>query len=178
MPTLVSIPLLLLTTTPAQAAIFAASDRRGFNAGVSLVVNLGPAADRARFGVGLDVGRQWFWHEGPYRSDVPNHLAPLATVALHVLWTRPVTSASLTAMGGPLYPWQVGDGGFRPLLGAQVGGGLGLSTDGAAGPVLAAEVLGPWTDARLDVTRAAGAWRSPHLSLGLNAELNCCSVLY
>lgn len=174
MPTVFSIALLLLTTPPAQAAPFDEAPRAGVNAGVSLVVNLGAPSDRAHLGVGLDLGRQWFWHDGPYYSDVPDHLAPLATVAVHATWSRPVTTAALTAMGGPMYPWHVGDGGFRPLVGAQVGAGLGLSTDGAAGLVLAGEVLAPWTDARLDVTRWRGAWHAPHLSAGLNLELNCC----
>jgi hypothetical protein len=144
---------------------------------VSLIVALGPASDRSRLGVGLDVGRQWFWHEGPYYYDVDDHIAPLATVALNVAWTRPFVGAAVTALGGALYPWRVGDGGFQPLAGAQVGAGVGLSTDGSAGPVFAGEVLGPWSDVRFDVSRSQGAWHAPRLSLGLDAELNCCSYL-
>ena len=102
-----------------------------------------------------DAEYQWFWAEVPYYHDGPVDLpAPGITLAAHVGWTHPVVWSEVTAddraAAGRL---QVFDGGYQKLFGAQVGGGLGMATDGAAGAVLVGTVLGPMVEGRVEAMR-------------------------
>jgi hypothetical protein len=161
----------------ALAGPFDAPDKGGYYAGAHAVVALGPVDSGSRWGFGLDGGLQRFWHEGPYRSDVPDHLGPLLSATARLGWLRRAAYAELIASGGAMYPLQVGDSGFLPAAGLQAGLGLGLSSDGSAGPIVSANLLAPYTEARLQVMRWGGGWHSPRLSFGPMLELNCCGYL-
>jgi hypothetical protein len=154
-----------------------AAGNDGYVVGLALAVNLGPHPDRARVGVAIDAGWQRFWHETPwgYPGELPMRVGPIASATAQAGWTRPVAWAQVTAAGGALYPLVVADGGFIPAIGGQVGAGLGLATDGFAGPVLTGQILGPHLGARFDVGRWRGAWHAPRVSAGLEVEANCCS---
>lgn len=169
--------LLLLLPAPARAAFWDHPARDGYTAGVSVLFALGDHPDRARVGFGLDAGYQRFWQDLPYYSDTPRVVAPLVTVAAHAGWSKPFTFAELTASAGPMYPLVVADGGFIPEIGAQVGIGLGMSTDGWAGPLGLATVVGPWSEARVETGRADGAWHAPQVAIGPSVELGCCGYL-
>lgn len=168
--------ILLAAALVASPPASAASPTQGGYATVSLLVNLGPVPDRARLGVALEGGAQLFWHERPYYSEVANHVAPLGTVSAHVAWTRPVTSAQLVVLGGPMYPLVVADGGFVPLFGVQAGVGLGLATDGAAGLVLVGQLVGPYSEIRFDTVLWRTRLHAPRISAGLSLEA-CCAYL-
>jgi len=165
---------LLLWAPGAQAGLLDVNPKGGITAGVHLVVALGPVDDGGRVGVGVDAGLQRFWHEGPYRSDLSYHLAPLATATARMAWVRRAAHIELIASAGALYPLMVGDGGFMPLAGLQAGAGLGLSSDGSAGPIVSANLLAPYAEARVQAMRWDGGWHAPRLSVGPMLELNCC----
>lgn len=163
---------------PSEAAPFwELPEHVGYTLGVSLVVNLGPAGERSRFGVAVDGGYQRFWHEGPYYYDVANHPSPLFTAAIRVGWTHPVVFAEVTGAGGVIQPSVVGDAGFQPLFGGQVGAGLGLATDGWAGPVLFGTILGPWIETRLEAELGKEGLHTGRGSIGVYREMNCCAFL-
>lgn len=170
-PALLGIPLVLAVvgSPSAHAAVTV-----GAYITVGVAVNLGPVPDRARVGFALEGGAQLFW---PSFSDVGYHVGPLTTAAAHLAWTRPVTSAQLVVSAGPMYPLVVGSGGFIPLLGAQIGAGVGLATDGAAGPVFVAQVVAPFTELRFDTVLWRKELHAPRLSAGFSLE-NCCSYDY
>jgi hypothetical protein len=159
----------------AQAGPWDAPARVGYSAGLHAVVALGPVEDGGRWGFGLDAGIQRFWHEGPYRSDVPDHVGPLLDATARLGWLRHAAYVELIASAGAMYPLMVGDGGFLPAAGLQAGLGLGLSSDGSAGPILSANLLAPYTEARVQVMRWDAGWHKPRLSFGPMLELNCCS---
>lgn len=151
--------------------------KSGYTVGASVVVALGPAEDRARVGAALDAQAQRFWADSPYWAEGSVlKPAPLLTAAAHVGWNHPVAWAEVALLAGPMMPSQVGDGGFLPLIGAQAGAGLQLATDGSAGPVLAAAVVGPYVEARLEAVRWQG-WHAPRLLVGPQLSLTCCSYL-
>lgn len=164
--------ILLVAALVASPPVFAASPTPGGYGTVSLVVNLGPVPDRARFGFALEGGAQLFWHESPYSED-GNHLAPLGTISVHVAWTRPVTSAQLVVLGGSMYPLTVAGEGFVPLFGVQVGAGLGVATDGAAGLAVVGQVVAPFSEVRLDTVLWRNRLHAPRMSAGLSIE-SCC----
>lgn len=164
----------LAAPTAARAAFWDQPARLGITGGVSVIVALGADPDRSRVGFGLDAGYQRFWQDGAYYRDGPLVVAPLVTVAAHVGWTKPFVFAEVTAAAGPMYPLFVADGGFMPLIGAQVGAGLGISTDGWAGPVFVGGVLAPFVEARVEASRRDGAWYAPRLAVGPTLPLNCC----
>jgi hypothetical protein len=164
-----------LLAVSAHAGFWDRSARVDHSVGLSLVVNLGPAEDRARIGVAADVLIERFWADRPYWADEPvNRAAPLLTLAAHVGWTHPVVWSEVTGVAGPMTPWQVGDFGFTPLIGAQVGLGLQLATDGSAGPLGVATALGPRSEARIEITRWSGGWHAQRLLLGPRLSLDCC----
>ena len=175
-PSLLAV-LVIALPGPASAAFWDQPARVGITVGASLVVALGKHPDRARYGFGLDAGYQRFWQDGPYYSNTPYRVAPLATIAAHVGWTKPFAFAEVTAVAGPMYPTLVADGGFIPLVGGQIGIGLGLATDGWAGPIWVGTVVGPWVEARVEASRWKGAWHAPILALGPALEINCCAYL-
>ncbi len=162
----------LAAPATARAGIWDAPPEIGVIGGASVVVALGADPDRARVGFGLDAGYQWFWHGG---SDGPLVPGPLGTVAVHAGWTKPYLFAEVTAVAGAMYPALVADGGFVQAIGAQAGGGLGIATDGWAGPVLVGALLGPLVEARIEAARRDADWHAPRLAIGASLPLNCCS---
>jgi hypothetical protein len=149
----------------------------GYTVGVNVVVALGAADDRSRMGLAVDGQYQRFWADSPYWTEGSvSKPAPLITAAAHVGWNHPVVWAEATLVAGPMLPFEVGDGGFRPLLGAQGGAGLQLATDGSAGPVLVGAVVGPFVEARVESVVWHG-WHAPRLMIGPTLSLSCCSYL-
>jgi hypothetical protein len=143
-----------------------------------VVVNLGRIEDRARVGAAVDAGWSWFWAELPYYHDGPVDLpAPEITLAVHAGWTHPVVWSEVTAVAGPLQPLQVFDGGYLRLIEAQAGVGLGMATDGAAGPLLVGALHVPSVEGRVEATRWGGGWHAPRLLVGPHLSLDCCSTL-
>lgn len=166
----------LLGTVPTAARAASFDDAKvGYTVGASLVINLGRDDDRSRFGGALDAGYQLFWQDSPYYTDTPYRVAPLVTAAAHVGWTSPVAWSEVTLSAGPMYPRQVGDGGFSPLVGAQVGAGLGLATDGWAGALATGGLLLPMTEARFETGFAPKGLHAPRITVGPSLVLNCCS---
>ncbi|MEQ1503431.1 MAG: hypothetical protein ABMB14_14430 [Myxococcota bacterium] len=140
----------------------------GYTVGASLVVALDAAADRARVGAAIDGQYQVFWKDGAVVAP-----GALATAAAHVGWNHPVVWSELTAVIGPMYPWQVGTSGFRPLAGVQVGGGVQASSDGVIGPELVGAAVGPFSEARVEATFVED-WHAPRLLIGPAVSLTCC----
>ena len=164
----------LATAQSAQAEPFWKSRRStGYTLGISLVANLGPAEDRKRFGVAADAQAEWFWHN----SREPIHPAPLAVAGVQVGWTAPFGHSQVYAQLGPMLPAVVADGGFLPGLGMLVGGGLGMSSDGSAGPLLTASAVAPWLQGRFDVSRWQQDWHAPRLSVGPSLQMACCTTV-
>ncbi len=172
--------VLTLASPPARADFWETHPKVGYTAGLHAVVALGPVEAGSRWGFGLDAGVQRFWHQGPWGAAeaVPNHVAPLASATARLGWLRRAAYVEIIASGGAMYPLQVGDGGFLPGAGLQGGLGLGLSSDGSVGPILSANLLAPYTEARLQGMRWGGGWHAPRLSFGPMLELNCCSYYH
>ena len=164
----------LVSSAQAHAGFWERDTKVGLAVGVDLVVNLDSAGDGNRVGAAVLAQYRHFWQDSPYWSDTPNQLAPVVIGEARLGWTHPTVFVEVTGSAGPLYPLEVGDGGFRPLFGAHAGAGLGMATDGSAGPVLAAGVLAPFTEVRFEVTHWQG-WHAPRVGLGPRMTLNCCS---
>lgn len=147
----------------------------GYTVGANVVLALGPSDDRSRVGFAVDGQYQRFWADSPYwaAGDV-REPAPLITAAAHVGWNHPVVWSEVTLVAGPMLPAEVGDGGFRPLVGALAGAGLQMGTDGSAGPVLVGSVVGPYVEARVESVVWRG-WHAPRAMLGPQLSLTCCS---
>ena len=127
-------------------------------------------AQRIRECIGFDGAYEWFWHRGQQ-----SHLAPTLTVAGHLGWTAPIVWLEAVATGGAMYPLVVADGGYIPLAGGRAGGGIGLSNDGSAAPIVTGGVVAPFFEARYEATRWERGWHAPRLSFGAQLPLNCCS---
>lgn len=146
--------------------------------GVDLLVNLGPAEDRKRFGVAFDAGIQGIWHDSPYGSD-DFRLEPSP------VWQAMVTAGlspglvytDLTLQGGGLYPMEVADAGYIPGIALMGGGGIGMSTDGFAGVLATGSVASFLAGGRFAVDRWQGGWHAPRLTVGAQLPVNCCAYL-
>lgn len=164
----------LATAAPARAGFWEDELKVGYTVGLNAVVPLGPGDDRAPIGVGLSGEVQRFWAD----SDEPHRVAPLITLAAHVGVTAPVVFGEVTAVAGPMYPIAVGDGGFLPLIGGQVGTGYQIATDGSWGAMVVGAVVGPYVEARVEATRWEATWHAPRLSIGPALSLTCCSYYF
>lgn len=165
----------LVLATQAHAAFWDRPLKSGYTVGVSVVVSLGDADDRARLGVAANGQYQRFWADSPYWAEGPVlKPAPLVTLDARIGWTHPFVFAEASALAGPMQPAVVGDGGFLPLIGGQAGLGLQMSTDGSAGLLLAAAVVAPYAEARVEAVRWNG-WHAPRLLVGPALSLTCCS---
>ena len=166
----------LLFVGSAWSAVWDEPYRVNHDLGVSLVVALGPHADRKRFGVGIDASTHRYWHSTPRRSDVKNHPAPLASVAAHLVWNAPFVDTSVTTAFGLMHPFVVADIGFVSGIGVQGQAGLVMSSDGSAGPLLGGMVGLPLWETRLEATRWQGAWHNPRVATGPQLPLTCCGT--
>ncbi len=157
--------------------------------GISLLGSLGPAADRSRFGVAVDATAEAIWHRSSYLDAVQNHVTPVARTSAQFGWiparppapapgsepTTPVFFNQLTVQGGAMYPAHVADGGYIHGAGLLGGLGLGMATDGSAGPIVTGTALAPLFQARIEATRWQERWHAPRLSIGPQLPMNCCS---
>ena len=141
------------------------------NIGLSLLVSLGPADDRARFGVGLDAEMQRLAHEGPFWGSGERRPGLAVGGTAHVMWVHPYVTAELTGRVGVIHPLEVADAGFVPLAGVQSLIGVAMSTDGSAGPVIGAGVPLPFSALRFEATRYRGAWHAPRIAGGVMAPM-------
>lgn len=167
----------ILLAASAQAAFWDRPLKTGYTVGLNLVMTLGPSVDRARFGLAVQGQYQRFWADSPYSAtESVLKPAPLLTLDARLGWTHPVVFVEATGLAGPMLPRVVADRGFKPLVGAQVGGGLQLGTDGSAGPVLTGVFLGPSSEVRAEVVHWQG-WHAPRIMVGPTFSLNCCLYL-
>lgn len=172
-----ALTVILGSATAGAAPFWELPQKQGYTVAASLVVNLGRVEDRKRLGAAIDASYQRFWHESPYWSGPERHPGPLATAAMRIGWTHPVVFAQATGAGGVIQPARVGDSGFQPLIGAQLGVGLGISTDGWAGPLSFLSVLGPSLEGRLESGFDRQGAHAPRVTAGLVHSLNCCGYL-
>jgi hypothetical protein len=162
--------MILLLATAAHAAFWDRGTNGGYVVGLNVVVSLGAADDRARVGVAASGQLLYTWAQ---RGELLP--APLFTLDARIGWTHPYVFSELGVLGGAMQPLLIGDGGFLPLIGAQGGAGLQLSTDGSAAPILIGAVVAPYAEARVEAARWQGEWHAPRLMFGPALSLNCCS---
>lgn len=152
--------------------------RLGLGLGLDLVVHLGPLDDKKRFGVAADGWAERTWLDRPYWRDTSGpQPTPAIRAEAQMGWSPPHGFSNLSLqVGGQLASGA--DGGYLTLGGFYGGAGLGMSTDGVAGPMLLTMAAAPLVAARLDTTRWQGAWGAPRLSVGPNVPMNCCGTYY
>jgi hypothetical protein len=134
--------------------------------GLSLVAGLG--GERVRWGASADAAAQWFG-ESP-----SSPLGPTGTLEAHVGFAGPALFSEVAAGAGGLVQAGDFDGGYQTLIGARAAVGLGLSTDGAAGPLVLGGVQLPYFDGRVEQWWAGDRFAPPRLSAGVSVNTECC----
>jgi len=147
--------------------------RTGLSLGIGLVVNLGPLADCARFGVAAEGVAEWVWLDRPYYHPTGSQLSPALRASIQMGWTHPLVFSGLAVQAGGVYADGF-DGGYQHWVGLLGGGGLGMATDGFAGPFVTGTVPLPWSQVRFEAGRWRGDWHAPRLSAGPQLMANCC----
>lgn len=138
--------------------------------GVAVAYRLGPIDRGSRVGVQLEGAFEWALLDDGAIAPTPH-----VRVGAHVGWTHPRWYTGLLAEAGASVS-SGADGGYLHLVGVLAGGGLGLASDGFAGPVVAGRVVGPFSTVGLAADRVEGAWASPRFTIGPEHNLNCCAT--
>lgn len=146
----------------------------GLLVGASVIVRLDTDEDRGVFGLGLDGTFENIWQDGAYGGSGRSQATPVVRTSVQLGWHPPFTFAQITAQGGIMVPLEVGDGGYVHGAGLIGGVGLGMSTDGSAGPLVTTTMLVPLGQARIEATRWRGDWHASRLSIGPQLPMNCC----
>lgn len=172
----IGVVLALLVAPSARAAEFwefNGDGRLDPFVGVGIVVRLGPLDRGVRVGLQLEGAFEWAYVDdtGMVRPT------PLLRVGAHLGWTHPRTYSEVTGQAG-LAASAGSDGGYVHLVGAMAGGGVGLASDGFAGPVVAGRVVAPFSTVSVAADRWKGAWTVPRLVVGPEYNLYCCTVEY